>query len=394
MRIFLGLFLFILMFNNSVSKAADSYQVNAGTNTVITEHSVCKDVVNAGTNAIFVPTRTAAEWSSFYTNPAPGSTAAACDDNWYNASWGYRVKITIDHTKVAETSTNFPVLITEANLPAGFWTHVNASGSDIVVTSEDGTTKLDRELVAINTVSQTMELHVRVPTLENLDPTVLFLYYGNAGASETNAATTWSAYRNVYHMTATTPTDSTGTTTTTGASGGTVTAAKIGVGLNFVGTGKVDFSATITTARTLSFWYYPRTNGGGNFGSVFGSNGYNDGIRHVGGNPIVYRRSGTAIVSSSSTFNTWKHLVFSYNAGTGQITLIENGSAGTATATTMYTLYHLVGISAATNRAPDGLVDEMRISTSTLSSGWALTEYNNQNSPSTFYSASAEIPKP
>jgi hypothetical protein len=386
--------LFFLLMSLPSLYAADFYQVNSGTSLQITEYSVCKDVVNHAAQGVFVPTKTAGEWSSFYTNPPTGSTAASCEDNWYNASWGYRVKLTIDHTKVAETLTNFPVLITESNLPAGFWTHVNASGSDIVVTSEDGTTKLDRELVAISTGSQTMELHVRIPTVENLDPTVVFLYYGNAGATETNAATTWSAYRNIYHMTATTPTDSTGTTTTTGASGGTLGAAKLGDGLDFSGTGKVDFSSTITTAKTLSLWYYPRTNGGGNYGSVFGSNDYNHGIRHVGGNPMVFRRSGAAIVSTSGTFNVWKHLVFSYNSGTGQITLIENGVAGSPATTTMYTIYHLVSISGATNRAPDGKVDEMRVSNNTLSAGWALTEYNNQNSPATFYSASAEIPKP
>jgi hypothetical protein len=51
--------------------AADYYQVNAGTDQVITEHSTSKLVDNNCGNAIFVPTKTSGEWSSFYNN-APG----------------------------------------------------------------------------------------------------------------------------------------------------------------------------------------------------------------------------------------------------------------------------------------------------------------------------------
>jgi len=34
----------------------------------------------------------------------------------------------------------------------------------------------------------------------------------------------------------------------------------------------------------------------------------------------------------------------------------------------------------------DGLLDEASVSTTTRSAGWIATEYNNQNSPATFYS--------
>ena len=43
-----------------------------------------------------------------------------------------------------------------------------------------------------------------------------------------------------------------------------------------------------------------------------------------------------------------------------------------------------------TNYDFDGTIDEVRVSNSIRSAGWVLTEYNNQNSPSTFYSVSSE----
>ena len=38
----------------------------------------------------------------------------------------------------------------------------------------------------------------------------------------------------------------------------------------------------------------------------------------------------------------------------------------------------------------DGTIDEVRVSNASRSAGWILTEYNNQNSPSTFYSVGTQ----
>ena len=57
--------------------AAESYRVNSGTQVTINEWSVCKKVTNNNALAIFVPTKTAAEWTAFRTN-ASGVTFAEC----------------------------------------------------------------------------------------------------------------------------------------------------------------------------------------------------------------------------------------------------------------------------------------------------------------------------
>lgn len=59
--------------------AADSYSVNAGASLTITEHSACAVVTNSLAQSIFVPTKSATEWTSFRTNTPPGVTSVACD---------------------------------------------------------------------------------------------------------------------------------------------------------------------------------------------------------------------------------------------------------------------------------------------------------------------------
>jgi hypothetical protein len=60
--------------------AASGYQVNYGANQDINEWSTCKNVSNASPTgkAIFVPTNTSTEWSTFYTKGAAGVTITNC----------------------------------------------------------------------------------------------------------------------------------------------------------------------------------------------------------------------------------------------------------------------------------------------------------------------------
>ena len=129
------------------------------------------------------------------------SVSAASE--WYNTSWIYRIEVTLDNDKAGNaTQTDFPIVLTENNVPALFWDGVESDGTDIVVTSADGTTKLKRELVAgsWSVASETMELHVKIPTYSHTADTVIYLYYGNAAGAETNDTDTWDAnFAAVYH---------------------------------------------------------------------------------------------------------------------------------------------------------------------------------------------------
>lgn len=79
-----------LLCATGASEAADSYTVNSGATSDITEHAVCKRVTNnhASGLSIFVPTKTSPEWASFYGSPPPGVTVVACPAACAGSSYG------------------------------------------------------------------------------------------------------------------------------------------------------------------------------------------------------------------------------------------------------------------------------------------------------------------
>ena len=79
--------------------------------------------------------------------------AEANGSSWYDSSWQYRKKITIDHTKVSADQTNFPVYVDLSSDP-DLAAHAQADGEDILFTGSDGVTKLDHDLSRENVSEQ------------------------------------------------------------------------------------------------------------------------------------------------------------------------------------------------------------------------------------------------
>ena len=117
---------------------------------------------------------------------------------WYNTDWQFRKEITIDHNKVGDDLTNFPVLIaiTDADLDG----EALANGDDILFTGDDGVAKLDHEIESY--AAGNLVAWVRVPSLPSSTNTLLYMYYGNSGASnQENAAGVWDGnYVMVQHL--------------------------------------------------------------------------------------------------------------------------------------------------------------------------------------------------
>lgn len=83
------LFIFLLFAGvviATINTIEEGYQVNFSETKAITAHSVCKQVTNnhASGLSIFVPTKTAVEWSSFYGHPPAGVTIADCVECRYD----------------------------------------------------------------------------------------------------------------------------------------------------------------------------------------------------------------------------------------------------------------------------------------------------------------------
>lgn len=132
---------------------------------------------------------------------------------WYNQSWGYRQKVTINASQVEADATDFPVYVRLGDLNASFHTNVNQTDArDIRVTKSDGITELPIEVVSYDSTNDVGELYFKYEgTLSSSTDTDVYIYYGNAGASSYAHTDTYgkhnvwnSTYQAVYHLSETT----------------------------------------------------------------------------------------------------------------------------------------------------------------------------------------------
>lgn len=355
---------------------------------------------------------------TFGTRTPSGNSAA-----WYNSSWKYRVKVTVDSTKVDATLTDFPVYVNLADLPAGFHANVNADGGDIRVTKSDGTTEVPREVVTYNAASDTGELHFKADTLSGTANTDFYIYYGNASASDYAPNATYGAqnvwtngYAGVWHMdedpsgTAPQMDDSTANNND-GTSSGAMTSAdqvtaKVDGGIDFDGSDdQIDISDSASlspTQVTVSAWIKRAAttvdDGVVSKRTAWNSNfSFNLEINGSGNLEFAVTTNGTS-GTGASTSDVPGAGVWGYVAGTfdgSNVRVYRDGvlKATTAKSGSLYdsTAKVVIGSSqeSSGNRFP-GVIDEVRVANVARSASWLLTEYNNQNSPSTFYSIGAE----
>lgn len=346
---------------------------------------------------------------------------------WYNSSWTNRKAITIDHTKVAGSSdhANFPVLvsITDSDLLA----QAQADGDDILFTAANGTTKLDHEIESYTSGTGALVAWVRIPTLDYDNNTVINMYYGNGSASsQQNATAVWdSNYKGTWHLSEDPSTGAPQMQESTsnnfdGTSNGTMTsgdqvAGKTNGALDFdgsndyIGTGN-QTALNAGSAFTISGWINRTANSPTGIAGVIagkwngtGSSGWflevtdsDQGAANqirffVGGLSDTSLYSTTSTVSNS----TWYYVTAVYN-GSNKILYMNGSSVGseasTGTPTTTTDAFQ-IGYdiaSGATNNYFAGILDEIRVSNTARSADWITTEYNNQSSPSTFYTLGTE----
>ncbi len=332
---------------------------------------------------------------------------------WYNANWTYRKKITIDHTKVPNISqSNFPVLVSLSGL-----SNINALGTDIRFTSFNGTTELAREIESYS--SGALVSWVKVPILSTSADTIIYMYYGNGGATEPVASSTYGSqkvwddggnnyFQGVWHSqdaSSTTILDSTinekiGTKKAVGEPA--EISGQINKGQNYDGINDyINISSAfsgLTTDSTFSGWI--KLSGLDTNGSVLlGSNtGNNINVWQIGNSTTFWigGSSSVSITSTPFTDNTWRYITAT-QSGTLLKVYINGNEVGSAngagmtwpTGTKNFTLGDWIG-SSGTNWSTKGIIDEVRVSNTARSQDWIKTEYYNQNSPSTFYTVASE----
>jgi hypothetical protein len=199
--------------------------------------------------------------------------------------WTYRKQITIDHLQVSEDLSYFPVLISISG-DTDIGSHALSSGNDIRITSYDETTVLDYEIESflIAGGSCTTVIWAKIPYISSSSDTVLYIYYGNSGATDAqNASGVWDDggndyFAGVWHLAESgtgTAADYKDSTANNNDSANTTnqptrSSGKFGYGQTFIDD-YIETNNTIldgATEGTFSAWINPTTIGGNNFAGI------------------------------------------------------------------------------------------------------------------------------
>jgi len=389
-------------------------------------YNIAHDWANTGTftsststvnlNGVIATTQTLSGSTSF--NNLSATNSGGGGGSWYNASWLYRLKLTIDHTKISADLTDYPVYINLADLPSSFHSHVNQTdGRDIRITKVDGTTELPREVVSYTSASDTGELHVKYSgTLSSSVDTDIYLYYGNAAASDYAVTDTYgtqnvwdSNYKAVWHFAETSGQhlDSTSNNndttsvnvTTQGSATGKLGGADefVEANANYIGLGTAS-PINLGQPLTIDAWTYYNSSGVStsyptiisNHSTASSNTGYQFLYERAIGKLDVFD-STDAYSSAVYTSNEWQHSATTCYSG--NCYFYRNGVAAGSSAQTISAqsgVNTYIGSYTTSSERWNGVLDEIRVSNVTRSADWMSTQYNNQSSSSTFYVEATE----
>jgi hypothetical protein len=307
------------------------------------------------------------------------------------------------------------------------FTYAKSDGSDIVVTASDGVTRLRRELVGFDNVTNEMELYVKIASLSSSADTVLYVYYGNPSASLTNDDDTWDGnYIMVQHMEDASPATILGSTSNhwVGTKGDvddpdptykvnpSVEAdGKIGKAQEFdrswINVG-VHTNFNLRQYFTVEVWAYPVRPGDQYNGALVSHDMQSTGRQWdapilMDGSPpqvtLQVRKGGwdQRVHAGLPNYYDWNHIASVYNFTDPKLLFLNgtkysqpgNGWLDDAPNTPLVIGTHLK-FNWENNPSFLGMIDEVRISNIARSDAWIGTGRNNQLDPSAFCSAGDE----
>jgi len=335
----------------------------------------------------------------------------------------YVRKLTVDHTKCGSSdSANFPVLVSLSGqnylkTTANGGKISSSSGYDILFSSDpNGKNLLSWEVESYDGTAGTLIAWVKLPNLSHTSDTIFYMCYGAGGGITSFQGGALGAawlgnFVAVFHL-------PDGTTlsvaesvsgwvaTNNGATAGT---GKVGGAANLNGSSQyIDLGNSgthLNTARTLQAWIKPTAVNAQQsiIGKGFQSSGTSVECRleitaagKIGFYAYNGSNQGIGATTTGISAGAWT-LVHGTWDGTNWKVYI-NGVADATTASDTFTTTNStnwgIGVDETTGFGNveffGGLIDEVRLSSVARSADWVLTEYNNQNSPSTFYTVGTE----
>jgi hypothetical protein len=321
------------------------------------------------------------------------------------APHGWLRRLVFDHGQVGGTLTNFPLLVrvTDSQLGAA----AAASGSDIHFLAADQSTALDYEIETFDAATGTLVAWLRAPSLDAATDFVLYLGYGDGKPDRSNPSSVWSAHHYVWHLAQDPAASGTGTIKDSaahanGSPQGAMTSSNSisgvsGKGISFDGVDDcIAFTNDLTGTgpSTIEAWVNqsPQSSGLGSAVLSLGSPMTNQArflfsLELASGQTKVgfYGNDRTAV---SLATGAWSHLAWTWDSGMsrlyvngalvdGPATINGANTAGTAgrIGNSTFPSYNFFLL---------GQLDEVRVSTTALSTAWISTEYNTQKPGSTF----------
>jgi hypothetical protein len=335
----------------------------------------------------------------------------------YGFDYDWCKKITVDHTQVNSTLTDFPLLVNitgddDLKTVGNGGRVYHSLGYDIVFRS---TTcgQLDHEIEKYDGTEGDLIAWVRVPTLSAGTDTEIYMYYGdsNVTCSPENPPGVWdSNYAGVWHLDETVSdeaTDGTHYDSTTNDNDGSQTNnddtdGRIGTGQLFDGSSdwiQVPDSSSVDITGdkiTLSAWVKSTADQNDDAGIVIKNNqggvyNYNLNVQTSDqGNFRVTTSTGETYLTAGPALTTdrWYFLYGIYD-GTNAKLYLDDSEVGTAANTGNILSTNepvLIGRRALDDaRYFTGVIDEVHISNIARSTDWMITEYRNQSDPGNFY---------
>ncbi|NHI88720.1 MAG: DUF2341 domain-containing protein [Candidatus Thorarchaeota archaeon] len=370
--------------------------------------------------------------SSFYTIGPEKTSQAEHQPNVNTAEFKYRKNLIVDHAMVAEDLTDFPMLIDIFD--TDLRTDVQADGDDIMF--KNGYTWCPHEIVYFDQTYNGTHAHliawVKTDLSSSIDTTIT-MYYGNPDlTNQENPSAVWGSYVGVWHLDqspAGTVLDSThynnDGATLGSMSGSDLVQGQIGSGFELDGIDdmiNVSESSSLDSIKsggTLSIWINWVNSSDGGYQRIMTTSDrfilnpsppptliQDDGFEWAvqpdgdnffypwGGNDIDYN-----LVTNPFTNNVWHHLVVTLDYSTKTVEIYLDGTQlilAIENVPTQWTQLASLGDWLWGGNQLDsasrflGRFDEIQVSPAIRSSGWILTEYNNQYNPSSFYSIESE----
>lgn len=336
--------------------------------------------------------------------------------DWYSSggTWSYRQKITIDHTKVPSTQTNFPVTIVIDEGSNPIFGHARSDAYDTIFTASDALTKLEHEIEDYDETvgNKHAEFHVKIPSLSSSVDTEIYLYYGNASVeSDPSSTSTWdSNFKLVHHLndlTTSTTKDSTSNghnATKRAANEPSEASGKLGYCQSFDGTNDyekiTDVIITSPAALSISAWFNKPSDGPSYecalhhaSGTTIGSSSYwlgvdiNNNITATIGASVGGIGWAAGATTTKAVYGDWYHVMATWDGSVVKVYVngVYNKQYNLGSYPNQTTPTRFGASSDGANYQFRGRIEEVRISDTARSADWITATYNNQNSPSTFY---------